>query len=174
MKKCWVGMVGICLVSTVAVAQDRVIPLGREAEVQALLAPVGFDAELEGGWRLENITIAQQIIELEFKQAEGGRSSILTIAHPKSGGPGERVGPVLLAGDAPEEVRGPLVAALSTKTAVNLWVPSSRADARSGDSELERVFENPWTPLVFALGGALVVFVVVQRRRGKEDVSEDA
>lgn len=155
-----------------------VIQPGQEKAVQAFLSPIGFSRPVADGWTLQKISIEMERVNLLFVHAADAATAELAIFHPDSGVKGRKMGPVIVVGDAPEEITAAMDAALRTKSKKDLFwtlpVQSGGTDASSAFSKVfigdgsgfvsRRVFMG----LVAGSLLGLLIFMEVRTRRRKK------
>lgn len=171
-------------------AANLVIPAGQEEKIQAFLDPVGFSRPVTDDWILQNIAIDRDRVKLVFlntgdmsaaSDLAAAKTAELTIFHPAQRVRGTRMGPVVIVGDAPEEVKAALARALDAKNEDDLfWKLGSgtREPSALGRILSENSSQGPWFRLAIGAGAAtLLAFLVwleMRDRRKKKSVDTES
>ncbi|MEP7125170.1 MAG: hypothetical protein ABJE95_29840 [Byssovorax sp.] len=162
-----------------------IVASGREAEIQALVAPLAMGKEIGPGWSLSDITIGATAIRF-VARGPGGATATLRLENPERAPSPERTGSFSLhretsAGSAgglpPQSVLDPLAAAVRTNDTGHFW-PAPRPIAPGPHNvapRSSRQAETPparWEPtlrrkLLLAGLGAALLYLVIDRLRAR-------
>lgn len=162
-----------------------IVASGREAEIQALVAPYALQKELQPGWILANIAIDATAIRF-VAQGPGAATATLRLDHPDRTPSAERTPSFALhretssggVGDPPpESVLEPLVVAIRRNDTGHFWpaprpIPAGQGKASDVGSRQVDTRPSRWEltlrrKLLLGGLGAALLWLLVDRARSR-------